>query len=147
MGDLQLQRLEELVVLGVGPALTRLGDGVGLAHPPGPLIVFVPYRHGRWRGGLPQAHPARLLLLAASDARDGRIEGVRRCGHGHHRPPQRAADAAAAAAKVSLELELLRCRPSRWWRAGLFSWPQQQQQQEAAMVAAAATTSASPDSH
>jgi len=77
----QLQRLEELVVLGFGPALARLGDGVGLSHPPGPLVVVVPQRQGHGRGGLAQAHRARLFLLAR--CRRG-IERVRRCAHGHH---------------------------------------------------------------
>ena len=60
--------LEELVVLGVGPALARLGDGIRLAH-------------------TALLRPPPLLLSAPGDGRDRRIQRVRRRAHRHHHLP------------------------------------------------------------
>jgi hypothetical protein len=71
----QLQRLEELVVLGFRPDLARLGDRVWLAHPPSPLLLI-----------LLQPQPRLLVRVpaAASNARGRRIQRVGRRAHGHH---------------------------------------------------------------
>lgn len=125
-GHSQLQRLEELVVLGLRPALPRLGDGVRLPH----LPRLLPHRRRRCRHGhrrlQRRSHHLLLLLLPSSSpspiptspaARDGGgggddggIDRIGRRAHRNHQPGSlsRAQDSPRPRARVWV-LVLLVC--------------------------------------